>query len=167
MFSVGGASEAQIKRIEADFAELYAQWGIALPVGAAARREAGHIFQQGWHIGYIWGEENGEEYFEYLAQHRMMAGADHSRVWASGREEGLEIADGPILLPRGATDAEIAQIEHEHAARSRAISAELREKGLLPPVGENLGALEINEFLHSGGMVNDDDPASGTSSKDP
>src|SRR5437660_7783853 len=100
------ASDAQIKRIEDKFAEQYSHWGIALPDGAAARREAGHIFQQGWHIGYIWGEEDGEEYFEYLAQHRMMAGADHRRVWASGQEEGLEIADGPIILPRGATDAE-------------------------------------------------------------
>jgi hypothetical protein len=150
------ASDVQINRIEADFAEKFANAGIALPEGAAARREPGHIFHHGWHIGYVWGEEDGEEYFEYLAQHRMMAGADHMRVWASGREEGLEIADGFIVLPRGTSKAEIARLEHEHAARSRVISAELREKGLLPPVGENLGALDINEFLHSGGMMDDD-----------
>jgi hypothetical protein len=150
------ASEAEIQRIEVGFAERYAEWDIALPEGAAARREAGHIFQRGWHVGYIWGEEDGEEYFEYLAQHRMMAGDDHIRVWASGREEGFESAGGPIVLPRGASKAEITKLEHEHADRSRAISAQLREKGLLPPAGENLGAVDINEFLHSGGMLSED-----------
>ncbi len=159
------ASEAQIKRIEEDFAEQYAHWDIRLPAGAAARREAGHIFQRGWHIGYIWGEKDGEEYFEYLAQHRM-TNDRHNRAWVSGRQETLDTADGFILLPPGATEAEISQLEHEHAVRSRAISAELRAKGLLPPAGENLGALEINEFLHSGRMANDDRPASGTSSGD-
>lgn len=150
------ASEAQIKRIEAEFAEKYARVGITLPEGAAVRRELGHIFHRGWHIGYIWGEENGEEYFEYLAQHRMMAGSEHMRVWASGREEGREIADGPCVFPRGATQAERTRIEHEYAAGSRAISARLRESGLLPPLGENQGALEINEFLRSGGMMGPD-----------
>jgi hypothetical protein len=75
------ASEEQIQRVEAAFAARYADWGIRLPAGAAARREPGHIFQRGWHIGYVWGEEDDEEYFEYLAQHRMVNDFHH-RLWA-------------------------------------------------------------------------------------
>jgi hypothetical protein len=144
------ASDGQIEAIEHAFADAFAAWDLRLPVGAAFTREGGHIFQRGWHIGFVWGEENGEEYLEYLAQHRMTDDRHH-RIWASGRIEQLPTASSMMVIPRGASEAEIKALETNFSARHAAISAQLRERGLLPPVGENLAALEINEFLRSGG----------------
>jgi hypothetical protein len=149
------ADAEQIKAIEERFAAKFANWSIQLPRGSAAQRENGHIFEQGWHIGYVWGEENGEEYLEVLSQHRM---TDDSRVrlWASGRDERLPVPGGPVLLPPEATDADIERVMAESAERNRALYRELRDRGLLPPEGGNLGAMEINEFLASGGMADED-----------
>ncbi len=152
-----GASAEQIESIERTFAERFGHWGIQLPPGSAARREAGHIFEQGWHIGFVWGEEDGEEYLDVLAQHRM-TNDSLRRLWASGRKEGLPAPAGGIVLPRGATEAEIDRLKAESAERNRALYKELRERGLLPPEGRNLPAMEINEFLTSGGMANEESP---------
>ncbi len=53
-------------------------------------------------------------------------------------------------LRRSAPGAKARYVEH-----NRRVYAELRERGLLPPVGENLPAHDINEYLRSGG---EDDP---------
>src|SRR6266516_1653661 len=154
-----GATGQRIDRIEEKFAARFAHWSVKLPVGSAARREGGHIFEKGWHIGYIWGEEDGEEYLEGLAQHRM---TDDSRVrmWASGCEDFLPAPSGMIVIPREATETEIKQLEGDSAERNRTLYGELRDRGLLPPEGGNLGAMEINEFLTSGGMADADESQS-------
>jgi hypothetical protein len=47
--------------------------------------------RRGWHVGYVWGREGGEEYLEVLAQHRM-TNDRHFRLFASGRHETLPVA---------------------------------------------------------------------------
>jgi hypothetical protein len=125
---------SDVSLIERHIAERFARWEIRLPQEAVARREPGHIFKRGWHIGFLWGEEEGEEYLEYLSQHRMTDDL-HTRVYACGR------VDDDLPAPSMLSGPE----------ETRAIYAELRKAGLLPPLGMNQGALEINEFLRSQG----------------
>jgi hypothetical protein len=139
--------------IERYFREYFRHWAITLPSRDVGLRAAGHIFERGWHIGYVWGVEDGDEYLEVLAQHRMTDDR-HFRVFASGRIEDLPAPGGSYYCaPPDATDAEKRAEEREYLERNRRIYADLRERGLLPPPGKNLPAHEINEYLRSGGTV--------------
>jgi hypothetical protein len=152
MVSLVRASDEQIAAIEAKFAERMDETGIRLPIGAAQSREPGHIFEKGWHIGYVWGEEDGEEYLELLVQGIAMDDA-HVRWWASGREEDLPTPDEWIAIPPSASSGDIGQATDAASTENQAIYDELRERGLLPPEGGNLPLMEINEFLNSGGWL--------------
>ena len=77
-----------VSAIETYFTDYFKHWNISLPPDSVRAREPAHIFEQGWHIGYLWGSEDGEEYLEVLAQHRMTDDR-HFRVFASGRVEDL------------------------------------------------------------------------------
>ncbi|OAI40059.1 hypothetical protein AYO39_00165 [Actinobacteria bacterium SCGC AG-212-D09] len=149
-----------VNEIEGGFAERFAHWGIRLPTQSVAGRKGGHIFEAGWHIGYIWGEQDGEEYLEVLAQNRMTDDA-HFRIWASGRSESLPAPVSVFAYPKDATPEEIKRRSDEHAAQYSQMTEELREKGLLPPSGQNLPSLDINELLRSGKM-----PDKGTASEE-
>jgi hypothetical protein len=124
--------EAKVANIQRVFEEYFANWHIALPEEAIAHRTPGHVFERGWHIRFIWGEENGEEYFELLAQHRM-TNDRHLRVYASGHVERLPAAPDFYVIPEGASEAETEQLRRAHQEEVRGIYADLREKGLLPP----------------------------------
>lgn len=145
---------SQIARI---FAERFERWAITLPRQALERREGGHIFEQGWHIGYQWGERDGEEYVDVLAQHRMTSDS-LERLWSSGRVETLEAMSELFLIPRNATPEEAAAAERKYFERNRRVADDLRNRGLLPKSGENLVAHEINEHLRSGGDISRDEP---------
>ena len=149
------ASAGQIARIEEKFAERMTDSGIRLPEGAAQGREGGHIFEKGWHIGYVWGDEDGEEYLELLVQHMAMDDA-HVRWWASGREEQMPAPSEWIMIPPDVTAGEMQKLESGSAESNQQVYQELRERGLLPPEGDNLGLMEVNEFVNSGGMSDAD-----------
>jgi hypothetical protein len=146
------ATDEQIAALEERFAERMGGTGIRLPSGAAQRREPGHIFERGWHISYLWGQEDGEEYLELLVQGFAIDDA-HVRWWASGREERLPAPDEWIAIPPSASSAEISDATAAVGAGNKTIYDELRERGLLPPEGKNLPLIEANEFLGSGGDV--------------
>src|SRR5687768_8665251 len=116
--------------IEQYFRQYFRHWEIALPPRDVASRAGGHIFERGWHIGYVWGSADGEEYLEVLAQHRM-TDDEHFRVFASGRVEGLPAPAGLYSYPRDATEAEKREAGERNAERNRNIYADLRERGLL------------------------------------
>ena len=82
------ATDAQIAALEERFAERMGDTGIRLPAGAMQNREPGHIIEQGWQMGYLWDERDGEEFLELLVQNFAMDDV-HVRWWASGREENL------------------------------------------------------------------------------
>jgi hypothetical protein len=134
------------------FNEYFQHWNILLPPDSVTARAPGHIFEHGWHIGYIWGTEKGENYLEVLAQHRM-TDDEHFRVFASGRVEDLPAPATFYSYGPDATDQEKAQAKREYVEYNRRIHDQLRDVGLLPPLGENLPAHEINEYLRSGGSI--------------
>jgi hypothetical protein len=138
--------------IERYFTECFRHWSIVLPPESVTARAAGHIFEQGWHIGYLWGTENGEEYLEVLSQHRMTDDR-HFRVFASGRVEDLPAPATFYSYGPDATDRDKAEAERKYVEYNQRIHAQLRDLGLLPPPGENLPSHEINEYLRSGGSV--------------
>ena len=137
-----------VDTIEEYIREHFRDWEIALPEHDVAARADGHIFARGWHIGYVWGNEAGEEYLEMLAQHRMTDDT-HVRVFASGRVEDLPAPASFYVYGPNATEAEKQKAQRKHLADNQRIYADLRERGLLPPQGQNLPAHEINEYLRS------------------
>jgi hypothetical protein len=77
----------------------------------------------------------------------------HFRVFESGRVEDLSAPEEFYSWRPDATEEERAAAEREYVETNRRVYAELRERGLLPPTGQNIGAAEINEYLRSGGDV--------------
>jgi hypothetical protein len=144
--------------IEQYFREYFRHWQIALPPRDVAARAGGHIFERGWHIGYAWGSEQGEEYLEVLAQHRL-TNDEHFRVFASGRVEGLPAPAELYSWGPDATESDKREAGRAYVERNQRIYADLREKGLLPPLGHNLPAHEINEHLRSDADTEQPDPA--------
>jgi hypothetical protein len=94
---------SEMRAIEKYFNSYFSNWDIRLPREAISHRRSGHIFERGWHIGFIWGREAGEEYLEFLAQHRM-TNDRRQRVYESGRVENLEAAS--TVLPEGGSPEE-------------------------------------------------------------
>jgi hypothetical protein len=53
------------------FRKQFSHWGISLPELDVRNRSPGVIHQGGWTIRYHFGVEDGREYLEYFAGHRM------------------------------------------------------------------------------------------------
>lgn len=136
-------------RIQECFNAQFETWHITLPADDVRERRGGHIFSSGWHIGYVWGAAGNDEYLEILAQHRM-TNDRHTRIYESGRIDELPAAHDFFSHPQDAAPEQIATAEREYFAHNARVNAELRARGLLPPVGANLPALEMNEQLRSG-----------------
>jgi hypothetical protein len=122
---------SETEKIERFFNDYFATWRITLPAEAIAQRSSGHLFERGWHIGFIWGKEDGEEYLEFLAQHSL-TNDRHHRVFASGRVEDLPAPSDMFVIPAGASEAESERIHQAHQEEESRILAELQDKGLLP-----------------------------------
>ena len=123
----------EIRIALADFVE---EWGLAPPADVVAARESGHLFKDGWYLGWVFGQEEGREYFEWVTEHRM-ADMEHRRVFADGEELLLDTPRSGYVYPEGATDEYLARLEAGYLDWNRRVYAELRERGLLPPEGGN------------------------------
>ena len=55
-----------------------------------------------------------------------------------------------MVFPPDVTPEDRQRIEDDYFATNARINDELRDRGLLLPLGGNLTALEINEYLRSG-----------------
>lgn len=114
-----------------------------------AGQERGHSFHRGMHIGWAWGEdEYGRSYLDFLSEHRH-PGMQAGRYFTDGRTE--PIATPASMRAVSSDPAEDAEMEREFFESNRAAYADLRNRGLLPPEGENVGSQEINEYLLKGG----------------
>lgn len=104
---------------------------------------------RGMHIGWAWGEdERSRTYLDFLSEHRH-PGMQAQRYFADGRMEPIAV---PASMRAVSSDpAEDAEIEREFFESNRAAYADLRDRGLLPPGGENVGSQDIDEYLLKGG----------------
>jgi uracil-DNA glycosylase len=117
-----------------------------------AGQERGHSFHRGMHIGWAWGEDElGQSYLDILSEHRH-PGMQAGRYFTDGRTEPIAT---PASMRAVASDpAEDAEMEREFFESNAAAYADLRDRGLLPPAGENVGSQDINEHLLKGGRPN-------------
>ena len=76
-----------------------------------------------------------------------MAGIYASRYWPDG---SIDRIPTPFELRQTSKDpAEEARFVSEYVEHNRRAYAGLRERGLLPPVGDNAGSQDINEYLRT------------------
>ena len=111
--------------IETAFAEYFGAWDIRLPPDALASKQPGKIFQAGWRINYVF----GEDHLDFFAEHRM-TNPRHVRVYADGRCEPLEAPREWCVIPADADEAAERQAREEYYAHNRRVHAELKAKGL-------------------------------------
>ena len=110
--------------------------------------ENGHAFDDGGlHIGWAWGlDARRGDYLELLWEHRM-AGINASRYWPDG---SIDRIPTPAELRLVSSDpVEEARLVAEYFEHNRRTYADLRERGLLPPEGDNAGSQDINEYLRT------------------
>jgi uracil-DNA glycosylase len=122
-----------------------------LKVDAAevAGQDSGQSFHHGMHIGWAWGEdERSGAYLDFLSEHRH-PGMAADRYFLNGRTE--PIATPASMRAVSPDPAEDAELERQFFENNRAAYADLRNRGLLPPVGHNVGSQDINEYLLKGG----------------
>jgi hypothetical protein len=121
-----------------------------------AGQERGHSFHRGMHVGWAWGEdERGRPYLDFLFEHRH-PGMQAQRYFTDG---GIELIATPASMRVVSPDpAEDAELERQFFETNRAAYADLRDRGLLPPEGHNVGSQEINEHLLRGGSPRPERP---------
>ncbi len=121
-------------------------------MGAAdvAGQERGHGFHHGMHISWAWGDDDrGQPYLDFLSEHPH-PGMHAARYFTDGRTEPIAIpASARVVSPDPVEDAEIERAFFES---NRAAYEDLRDRGLLPPEGQNIGSQDINEYLLKGGL---------------
>ena len=115
-----------IDLIESRFNRDFANWDICLPPEAIASRRAGRIVENGWTIWYAFGSDNGAEYLDYYASHRM-TNDRHVRLYIDGRVEGLEAISEMYVTSDDPDEA--AQAKADFHARNRDVQRMLDEKG--------------------------------------
>jgi hypothetical protein len=120
----------------------------AVTVADVIAQDMGHAFHHGMHLGWAWGQDDtGAVYLDFLSEHRMTDMAA-LRFFADGSFERIET---PWTFRRIADDPEEdKELKRQYAERNARIYADLRARGLLPPLGENLGSQDMNEILRSG-----------------
>lgn len=119
-------------------------------------QERGHSFQRGMHIGWAWGKDRrGRVYLDFLYEHRH-PGMHAERLYSDGSTEPIRTpASMRAVSPDSAEDAEL---ERKFFEDNQAAYADLRNRGLLPPEGQNIGAQDINEYLLKGDSRTEDVP---------
>jgi hypothetical protein len=111
-----------VYRIKEIFDERFRSWQITLPLEDLRGRNRGSIHKEGWTIHYLFGSENGREYLEYFASHRM-TNDTLNRI----NEDGATSLTGYCQEFFIAGDP---QAEREYTEHNRAFYREVAEKGL-------------------------------------
>lgn len=136
------------------FNSQFAQWKIELPTGAAAPGVVWLIVSAGWTIWTLFGNEDGREFLDYYATHRM-TNDRHARIFAEGHEVGLPAIEGGYVVPQGATTEEEAELRARHFARNQEIERMLDDKGFVMTDKAPMSA-QINRYLQTHPEAMDD-----------
>jgi len=76
------------KELKKEFEEYFSYWEIELPDKNLNERLNGYLKKSGWLIQYCFGIENGMEYLDFYASHRM-TNDRHVRIYENGETEDL------------------------------------------------------------------------------
>jgi len=118
----------RMKAIKRKFEQYFKNWDIKLPDESIAGRSPGLIRQAGWSIKYIFGKEDGREYLEFYAMHRMTDDI-HMKIYDDGKSVELdEISSGYCFDPDRPGDE--GRAKSETIKRNRRTYKELQKKGL-------------------------------------
>lgn len=77
-------------KLAATFRGHFSQWDTTLPAQHVENRAAGSIHQAGWTIRCHFGIQDGREYLEYFASHRM-TNDRLERIYEDGTSETLDV----------------------------------------------------------------------------
>ena len=133
-----------MEKIQEAFAERFSHFDLRLPDENVRERRKGSLpYGSGGRIYYVFGEEDGREYLEYYAYHRM--GESHGRIDDDGTVVGLpELCSGFCYNPEipGEKERKEAEMQREY----RETLDDLIAKGLFDdePIP---GSLAINSYL--------------------
>jgi hypothetical protein len=130
-----------------------------LPRENVRERRKGSLPYGSGRLYYVFGEEDGREYLEYYAYHRM--GESHGRIWEDGTRESLpELSSGFCYDPSVPGDRERKEAEMEK--KYREMLEDLAKKGLFDdePIP---GSMAINSYL----VLHDADGTEGDAGEEP
>lgn len=128
---------------------------LRLTAAELVAQDAGHDFHNGAHMGWAWGEDRYRGCFlDFLWEHRM-TNMRADRFFANGTSEPIVTPASSHLVTGDPTRD--AEIERTFFERNDAAYESLRQRGLLPDQGANVGSQDINEFLLRGGMKENPD----------
>lgn len=137
-------STRSLEAIEEAFARRFNPFDLSLPAENVRERRKGSLpYGSGGRIYFVFGEEDGQEYLEYYAYHRM--GEDHARIYEDGTKVDLpELCSMFGFDPKIPGDKE--RKEAEMQKRYRETLEDLVAKGLFDdePIP---GSLAINSYL--------------------
>lgn len=74
------------------FSDRFRHWGISLPLSDIEQRASGVIHQAGWTIRYHFNTEDGREYVEFFASHRM-TNDTLNRIYEDGVAELVDVCE--------------------------------------------------------------------------
>ncbi len=131
--------------------EVFDNWDLRLSADAIESRSAGRIVKSGWTIWYAFGSEEGREYLDYYASHRM-TNDQHVRLYVDDRLEILEAMIGGYVLPKDPDAASKARAEF--LAYNRSVRRMLDEKGFTLE-GSVHPSVVINHYQLTGGADGD------------
>ena len=133
-----------LERIQEAFTRELSSFDLRLPEENLRERRKGSLpYARSGRLYYVFGEENGREYLEYYAYHRM--GDDHGRIYDDGEFVGLpELCSMYGYNPNIPGDREREQAEMEREYRETL--DDLVAKGLFEdePIP---GSLAVNSYL--------------------
>ena len=137
------------EQIRQRFNRDFASWEIVLPVDAMSPGVIWFIVQRGWTIWtrFDIGAEDGREYLDYYAMHRMTDDF-HVRLYADGKVEHLPAMGGSYAIPQGATAAEEKEVRDRYLARNKEVERMLEEKGFVM-TDQAHGSAILNRYLQT------------------
>src|SRR5690606_37859925 len=92
-------------------------------------RRAGKIIFEGWYIQYLFGRDESGDYLDYLAEHRMMWGREHVRLYENGTREVLPVEPGILMV--SSDPEENSRLREEYSSEANRIDEMLRGKGFV------------------------------------
>ena len=110
------------------FNKTFARWEIELPMDALELGEVRLIVQRGWTIWTRFNAEDGREYLDYYAMHRM-TNDRHERLFLDGDRMGLPAMLEGSAYGQDASEEERDEAKAQYYAHNQDVAKLREEKG--------------------------------------